>query len=49
MKVIVVHEDGDRTTRVEGLASELRTFIAEGSSYAFICDGVEVQTEWALR
>lgn len=31
MRVIVVHEDGDRTSRVEALAEEVRTCIENGS------------------
>lgn len=49
MRVIVVHEDGDRTSRITELADQLRVFIAEGSSYAVLCDRVEIQSEGDLR
>lgn len=31
MRVIVIHEDGDRINRVEALAEEVRTCIENGS------------------
>ena len=48
MRVIVVYEDGDRASRVEALAAEVRACVREGSMRH---QGVtvEVQQENSLR
>ncbi len=48
MRVIVVHEDGDRTTRVQELAEEVRQCVKAGSMQA-LGVSVEVQSEGWLR
>lgn len=48
MRIIVVHEDGDRTSRVKTLADEVRTCVKNGSMRV-IGVPVEVQPEDSLR
>lgn len=48
MRIIVVHEDGDRATRVAQLAAEIRTCVQTGSMQHQGVS-VEMQTEGSLR
>jgi hypothetical protein len=48
MRVIVVYEDGDRTSRVETLADEVRKCVKNGSMRV-LGVSVEVQPEYSLR
>lgn len=48
VRVIVVYEDGDRSSRVELLAEELRACVKSGS-LQYHCGRVEVQQENALQ
>jgi hypothetical protein len=48
VRIIVVHEDGDRATRVSALASEVRQCVKDGTMrYQGV--SVEVQSEDHLR
>lgn len=48
LRIIVVYEDGDRTSRVEALADEVRTCVKNGSMRVLgVC--VEVQHEDEVR
>jgi hypothetical protein len=48
VRIIVVHEDGDRSSRVETLAAEVRECVKNGSMRV-IGAPVEVQHETELR